>query len=359
VRAQYRRVRGEQGQAMEITDRAVEDVTRRTYAAPLSDVVATVDEQLRTRTAADVRTIPTGWELLDELLGGGLHAGEVTLLGGPPGVGKTIAALQWARNIARRGNQALYVCYEHEPSALLVRLLALEAADAGGDTSVGRTLLRALGEADEKGQPLEETLRRTPAGSRALENLRAYADNLTVVRALSAHTTLDTLRELIRAHSSPDRPTTVFVDYLQKIPLHPEPDYESEKVTRTIEALKDMALVEHVPLVVLSAVDQAGIQVSRGRLHHLRGSSAIAFESDVVIMLNDKHRIVSKVHLSYDTRRAQTFRDWVVFSIEKNRGGPTLVDLEFRKDFAHFRFDEDGGLVSERLIDERLDEDEL
>ena len=344
---------------MGATDRAVEQPTRKTYSAGLTQVLDDIDTKLRTRSAADVRTVQTGWGVLDEMLGGGLHAGELLLLGGPPGVGKTVAALQWARNIARAGHRALFICYEHEPAALLVRLLALEAAEAGGDRTVGRTLLDALGRADQAGLSLEDTLRHTPAGLDALERVRAYADNLTLVRALGAHTTIDDLRDLVQEHTEPERRTAVFVDYLQKIPLHPEPEHESEKITRTVEALKDLALDHHVPLVVLSAVDRSGLEVSRLRMHHLRGSSAVSFESDVVLMLNDKHKAVSKVHLSYDERAARAFREWVVFSVEKNRGGPNLIDLEFQKDFAHFRFHEDGGLVSERLVDERMDEYEL
>jgi replicative DNA helicase len=349
----------EQGRTMGATEHALGQSTRQTYSARLTQVLSDIDTQLTTRSAADVRTVQTGWDVLDEMLGGGLHAGELALLGGPPGVGKTIAALQWARNIARAGHRSLYVCYEHEPAALLVRLLALEAAEAGGDRTVGRTLLDALGRADRAGLSLEDTLRHTPAGLEALERLRAYADRLTLVRALGAHTTVDELRELVDANTDPGQRTAVFVDYLQKIPLHPEPEHESEKVTRTVEALKDLALDYHVPLVVLSAVDRAGLEVSRLRMHHLRGSSAVSFESDVVLMLNDKHKAVSKVHLSYDERAARSFREWVVFSVEKNRGGPNLIDLEFRKDFSHFRFHEDGGLVSERLVDERMEEYEL
>ncbi|MDQ3972925.1 MAG: helicase DnaB, partial [Actinomycetota bacterium] len=77
-------------------------------------------------------------------------------------------------------------------------------------------------------------------------------------------------------------------------------------------------------------------------------------ESDVIILLNDKFQVVSKVHLAYDPVRAETFRRYAVFTIEKNRGGPALLDLEFRKDFASFRFDPLGGYVAERLVDERL-----
>jgi replicative DNA helicase len=224
---------------------------------------------------------------------------------------------------------------------------------------VGRAVLDALDTADATGQSLDATLEATPGGAEALQRVRAYADNLVLVRALGAHTTLDEIDQLIRDHTEPSRRTVVFVDYLQKIPVLPEPEFEAEKVTRTVEGLKDLALEHHVPIVLISAVDRPGLEVNRIRMHHLRGSSALAFEADVVLMLNDKHKAVSKVHLAYDANASRTFRDWVVFSMEKNRGGPNLIDLEFRKDFSHYRFDPEGGLVSERLVDERLDEHEL
>jgi hypothetical protein len=46
-----------------------------------------------------------------------------------------------------------------------------------------------------------------------------------------------------------------------------------------------------------------------------------------------------------------------VFGIEKNRDGPGLVDLEFRKDFANFRFDSHGSFVAEQLVDDVLFEE--
>lgn len=332
---------------------------RGTYQSSVREALGEVDQQLRSRHAMDVRTVPTGWEVLDEVLAGGLHAGELLLLGGPPGVGKTITGLQWARNVARAGHRAVFVCYEHAPTTLLVRLLTLEAAEAGGGRTVSRTLTDALGSSDVTGRSLEETLAATEGGAEALARLHAYADDLILVRASGAHTVLPDVAAIVSEHVDPSRRTALFVDYLQKIPLHPEPELESEKVTRSVEGLKDLALEHHVPVVAISAVDRSGMEGGRIRMHHLRGSAAVAFESDVVLMLNDKHRAVSKVHLSYDTRAERSFREWVVFSIEKNRGGPALLDLEFHKDFRHYRFEPDGGLVSERLIDERLDEHEL
>jgi replicative DNA helicase len=332
---------------------------REAQVVPVGRALAQLDDQLRTRTASDVRTVPTGFEALDETIGGGLHGGELLLLGGAPGVGKTIAALQWARNVAVAGHRAVYVCYEHEPATLLTRLLALEAGEHGGDRTVSRSIGRALANADDLGTGLEDVLAGSRRGASSLDAVRRYAEDLLLVRASGSHTTLDELKDLVEPHVEASRRTVVFVDYLQKLPLHPEPDREAEKVTRNVEGLKDLALDLHVPLVLLSAVDVEGMRANRLRLHHLRGSSAIAFESDVVVMMNEKFKAVSKVHLSYDTVKARTFKEWVVFSLEKNRGGPNLVDLEFRKDFSHFRFHPDGGLVSEQLVSERLDETEM
>jgi replicative DNA helicase len=323
------------------------------------EVLDELDRQMRDHVALELRTLATRFPVLDDVLGGGLRAGELLLLGGPPGVGKTICALQWARNLARDGHHALFICYEHEPATLLIRLLGMEAGEAGGDARVSRAIDRALTQGEAAGRGLREVLEDSQLGQRALDALNEYSDRLIMVRASGSHTTLSELRNVVAARRNEGGPTAVFVDYLQKIPLHPEPATEAEKVTRTVEGLKDMALELAVPVVLLSAVDSEGMQANRLRMYHLRGSSAIAFESDVILMLNDKHKAVSKVHLSYDTLAAQGFRDWVIMSVEKNRGGPNLIDLEFRKDFVHYRFDPLGGMVKEKLISERMDESAL
>jgi hypothetical protein len=60
------------------------------------------------------------------------------------------------------------------------------------------------------------------------------------------------------------------------------------------------------------------------------------------------------VHLSYDSGRAEEFRNWVVFGLDKRRSGVAQVDMEFRKDFANYRFEAAGNYVEEKLVDDRL-----
>ena len=110
-------------------------------------------------------------------------------------------------------------------------------------------------------------------------------------------------------------------------------------------------MVAEVPVVALAASDREGLVSRRLRLHHLRGSTALAHESDVAILMNEKAVSVSKSHLAFDPVRAEQFKRWVVFSVEKNREGTPNMNLEFRKDLANYRFDPDGGFVAEAFVD--------
>src|SRR5207342_312558 len=54
--------------------------------------------------------LPTGVSELDRVLGGGLVAGSVTLIGGEPGMGKSTLLLQALGAMAAGGARCLLVC---------------------------------------------------------------------------------------------------------------------------------------------------------------------------------------------------------------------------------------------------------
>ena len=321
-------------------------------ATPVSDLLAGRGLE---RPSGTSPAVPTGFEPLDAVLGGGMKGGDLVLLGGAPGVGKTVAALQWARNAAKLGRQAVYACYEHRPRDLLLRLLSLElGTDPSIDSHTADKARTRLAECSDLGA-IGDLAAADEAIHTAAGTVATYGERLLLVRGASAHTGLRELESVLP--QTLDEPPVLFVDYLQKVAVRPEPTDEAEKVTRITEGLKDLAMSWDMPVVAVVAADRAGLAARRLRLHHLRGSSALAFESDVAIVLNEKVRAVSKVHLAYDPVGAELLREWIVFSVEKNRSGPNLLDIEFRKDFPNFRFVPTGGFVRERLVDERLEED--
>ena len=88
-----------------------------------------------------------------------------------------------------------------------------------------------------------------------------------------------------------------------------------------IEGLKQLALDQKLVVVAIAAADQAGLDARRLHLRHFRGSTALAYEADAVVVLNDKLAVVSRAHLAYSPTRAEEFHRQVVFSVEKNRNG--------------------------------------
>ena len=95
-------------------------------------------------------------------------------------------------------------------------------------------------------------------------------------------------------------------------------------------------------MISIVAADKEGLKAARLRNHHLRGSSAINYEADIILILNEKYHIVAKVNIEFNPYQAQRFRDWVILSVEKNRGGQNAVDLEFEKHFEYSCFDANG-----------------
>lgn len=69
----------------------------------------------------------TGLGELDRVLGGGLVAGSVTLIGGEPGAGKSTLLLQTANSLAKTGRTVLYVSAEESAGQVRLRATRLGA----------------------------------------------------------------------------------------------------------------------------------------------------------------------------------------------------------------------------------------
>ena len=126
----------------------VETVVRdapRPRPAPAAGGAAPVPLSYAGDADAEVRR-PVGIGELDRVLGGGLVAGSVVLLGGEPGIGKSTLLLQVAAGVARAGATVLYATGEESTGQ--VRLRASRLGLTGGavgdairvvaETGVGR-----------------------------------------------------------------------------------------------------------------------------------------------------------------------------------------------------------------------------
>ena len=115
----------------------------------MCDVISGADRALTAGQSAAAEVWATGFPALDAQLGGGIRAGELILLGGPQGLGKTTFALQLLRNVVVDGRVGLYFSFEHDPMTMLERLVTLEAGESMGLDGIPLARVRAALQVDE------------------------------------------------------------------------------------------------------------------------------------------------------------------------------------------------------------------
>jgi len=331
----------------------------------LRAVLEETNGRLEVGGGAGAQVWPSGFGALDAVLAGGFRSGELALLGARPGLGKTTFALQVARNLVASKDSVVYFSFEHDNHSLLERLIIMEAAEIAGSCAVRLPEVRAAFKVPQSSnRMMAGRLVDTEGGVEAVEALEQYSERLHLHSSSGAETNIEAMRAAIASiRERTDQTPFVIVDYLQKVPASaPSADRrqtvhlsENDRITEVVEGLKDMALDLRVPVLALVAVDKSGLAAAkRTRLQDMRGSSALAHEADVVLILNNKFDVVARHHLMYNSGNADEYHHWVVMSIEKNRSGADSVDLDLRKRFEHSRFDTDGGRVEEELVDDRI-----
>src|SRR3954471_10042332 len=159
--------------------------------SPLSLLLGRVDAVADGATPID--TVPSGFPSLDKLLGGGLRRGDLIVMGGDVGTGKSALALAMALRAAEEGHPVTYLSGEMSPTRVHERLLAIE----------GRASIDSL----RSGTMDEET--RVSLGVVALREPRT----LPVVRAMphAGSTALD-----VEARREP-KPSLLVIDSLQHV----------------------------------------------------------------------------------------------------------------------------------------------
>jgi replicative DNA helicase len=333
-----------------------------TQPRPAHDVLLRMHEKSVHGSGRAARPVALGFDIQDNALGGGLRAGDLLLLGGVPGAGKTTFALQAARNMAAAGQATtIYLCYEHDEDYLATRLVSLESTGSRPGANDQR---RGIGYSEARNlivtgsnQPggLWSVFAGYPDLVPALERIERYGPRLMLQKASGLRSDVASILDMVRdLRDRESGPLVLFVDFLQKVPSYPETEDEAQRVTRVVQALKDLALASEISIVAIVAAEKEALDGRRLRPHHFRGSSALIYEADVILVFNSKYQIVARTSIEFNLHKAQELHDWIVCTIEKNRSGRDLLDLQFRKRFEFACFDPRGSLVEQRLIGDRV-----
>src|SRR4029453_2997899 len=155
------------------------------------DVLADIRTKVSAGELPHWEPIPLGMAPLDRMLGGGIRPGELLLIGGAQGTGKTTMALQMARNVAAAGQAfVLYVTFEHDDGDMLNRLIAMESVlphlpntkpstGAIKITDVRSEVLRSWARAGD-GEAAD--IAASPKLKPAIERIARYGNNLYLLR---------------------------------------------------------------------------------------------------------------------------------------------------------------------------------
>jgi len=167
-----------------------------------------LESTLPVRGPLSRQRISIGVPALDELMGGGIPAGDATLLLGPSGVGKTILALRFLAHGLEQGEPGVYVSFQESEAQLLAK-----AADFGWDLTgplgsgqlrifaippvelsldaVGATLRERVAEM-EGGRVVVDSLAELAYAARQTERLPAYTWSIAAIASSRGASTLIT-----------------------------------------------------------------------------------------------------------------------------------------------------------------------
>jgi replicative DNA helicase len=252
---------------------------------------------------ASGKPITSGFPSLDSLLGSGLRRGDLVILAGDAGVGKSALALAMALRSTAAGQTAAFLSGEMSTARVMERALAIEGRvrvddlRRGGLDDVAHSGVAAAAIALRRRSPFIEDLR--DAGITGVSDFLAQhlGIDLTIV---------DPIQSLTRGVMPID-----------------------EEVADIAKRLKELALRRSTVIVATSWLRESAVgrTDTRPTLRDLGGLGALRHHADVVLGLYREELYLPSPHIEGATELA----------VLKNRSGPTgLVDLFFYKQWLRF-----------------------
>ncbi len=302
---------------LEQAERAIYQIssgTRTNDPEHVSDILTRVlVEQIDDSNEANAkrRVVFTNYYSLDEMTTG-FHPGELIIIAGRPGMGKSSLLLSMAVNIARSQDAPPIAFYSLEMSR----------------EQCTSNMLCGLAKV-----PVEVLRKRRGISREYRDVLMESADLLSEYPIMvddSASLTPVQLRSRARRLRSQHNIAALFIDYLQLMQGGGRFDSRQAEVAEISRSLKLLAKELGIPIIAGSQISReaAASKDSRPKLHHLRESGAIEQDADVVILM---HRD------DYGASTVSSAPSLTELILAKQRNGPTgTVKLNFIRQYTRF-----------------------
>ncbi|WP_063353149.1 replicative DNA helicase [Streptomyces sp. MJM8645] len=283
-----------------------------TYASAGSDLQDALDwvEATGNRKAGQISGVPTGFADLDKLTDG-LQPGQLIIIGGRPGMGKSTAALDIARTAAiKHGVPSAFFSLEMSRRELQLRLLSAE----------GRVALHHL----RTGNTTDDDWGRIARVTGRISEAPTFIDD-------AAGLTMMEIRTKARRQAMSDTGLGLMVvDYLQLLKTGGRAaENRQQEVSDLSRNLKLLAKELEIPVIALSQLNrgpEARTEKKPG-LSDLRESGAIEQDADIVILVHRED--------AYEKESPRAGEADLI--VAKHRNGPTAtITVAFQGHYSRF-----------------------
>lgn len=262
----------------------------------------------------NIRRLPTGFDNLDNALGGGLPTG-LTVLGARTGLGKTTFVLQLADNLLRQENtKVLFFSLELNRYELLTKSLSrLSYFDNELTTYTPNAFMK-----------------------NEVENIDTYFDKYEEfgnnIFLIDCVRDLDGIIANIKKFCSEfsNDKVIVVVDYAQYIDLNLMND--KQKVDVIIKALKTLSSNLNIPIIAISSLSRDGSK--KNDISSFKESGSIEYTADYVIILTEKEQTTNGLAFNTNDDRNKT----ITLTFLKNRFNfdDVSFDMKYYGQYATF-----------------------
>ncbi len=263
----------------------------------MHDLMQDVFHLIDARAAGDMDGVSTGFNDLDQMLGG-LHGSELVILAARPSMGKTALATNIADYVAVESKEpVLFFSLEMAKTELALRMLC-----ARGRIS-GEHLRGALSQKDQRNFNM---------AANALSEAPLYIDD-------TSSRTVTEIGAVARRLKRQSGLGLIVIDYLGLIEPDNSLDSRQEQVAKIARRLKGLARELNVPVLCLSQLNRMTEMTkdNRPRLSHLRESGAIEQDADVVMFVHREEYYHTK-----EEAEEKNLKGLAEVIVAKQRNGP-------------------------------------
>ncbi len=278
----------------------------------LDEVIAKMMEAAQREDKDGITGVATHYTELDQYTSG-LQRGELIIIAGRPGMGKTSFALNIAENIAIRNKLPVAVFSLEMPAVQLVQRMLSSCA-------------RVDQSAIKRGEVTHDDMEKIFV---AMNNLKLAPIHIAETSGINV---IDLRARVRRLHDRVGKLGLIVIDYVQIMSgLNSGPgSNRAQEIAEISRSLKTLALELDVPIVLLSQLnrDVESRVDKRPNISDLRESGALEQDADIILLLYRD---------DYYNREDSKEKGIAEINIAKNRSGSTgTVKLAFLNQYTRF-----------------------